>query len=109
MYLDNLALIKIFLSTNLIASWPEIGRYGIRLRTPIGSFGNPFELTFHNLIRSPSVGLQMLLVSVILYCIIGHLDKCIKNLKTCKSICLTKVSNLYFKQPRAQVLKSKIF
>jgi hypothetical protein len=66
MYLDNLTLINFSLSTNLIASWPKIGRYGIRLRTLIGNFGNPFELTFHNLIRSPSMGLQMLLVSVIL-------------------------------------------
>jgi hypothetical protein len=107
--LDNLALINFSLSTNVTTSWLEIGPYGIRLRTPIGSFGNPFELTFHNWIRSLSVGLQMLSVNVILYCIIGHLDKCIKNLKICKLICPTKVSNLSFKQPRAQVLKSRIF
>jgi hypothetical protein len=56
MYLDSLTLINFSLSTNLTASWPKIGRYGIKFKTPVCSFENPFELTFHNWIRGPFRG-----------------------------------------------------
>jgi hypothetical protein len=79
-YLDNLTLINFSLCTTLIASWPQIGRYGTRLGTLGASFGDPFTLVFHNWIVGPSMGLQMLLVSEVLYYIIGQLDESTKNL-----------------------------
>jgi len=50
-------LINFSLSINLTSSWPQIGRYGIRLGTLIGSFGDPLALTFHNWIKGVSMGL----------------------------------------------------
>jgi hypothetical protein len=101
MYLDSLIVTKFSFSTNLTTSWPKIGRYGIKLKTPINSFGNPSALTFHNWIRGPFMGLQMLSISETLYYIINQLDESTKKFKRCKSICPTKVSKLSFKQPRA--------
>jgi hypothetical protein len=70
-YLNNSTMINFFLSTNLIASWPQIGRYGTRLETLIGSFGDPSELVFHNWNASPFMGFQTILISETLYYIIG--------------------------------------
>jgi hypothetical protein len=100
MYLDYLTLINFSLSTNLIASWPQIGRYGIWLGTLVGNFGKPYALTFHNWIGSSFVGLQTLLVGETLYYITGQPDESTKNLKRCISVCLTKVSKPFFRQPK---------
>jgi len=100
MYLDSLALIIFSLSTNLIASWPQIGRYGIGLGTLIGSFGDPSALAFHNWIGGTLMGLQTLLVGETLYYITNQPKESTKNLKRCIPICPTKVSRPSFKQPR---------
>jgi len=70
--LGNLTLITFSLSIDLNASWPQIMRYGIRLGIPIGSFGDPLGLVFHNLVGGPSIRLQTLFVGETLYCIIGQ-------------------------------------
>jgi hypothetical protein len=57
MYLDSPELINFTLSTNFNASLPQIGCYITRLGTPIGNFGESFGLTFHNLIKGPSIEL----------------------------------------------------
>jgi len=54
------------------------------------------------------MGLQTLLASEILYYITSQPNESTKNLKRCKLVCPTKVSRPSFKQPRTQVLKSKI-
>jgi hypothetical protein len=56
-YLDSLELKNFSLSIDFNASLPQIGHYKIRLGTPIGNFGELFGLYFHNLIKSPSIGL----------------------------------------------------
>ncbi len=105
MYLDSLELINFFLSTNLNASLPQIGWYRIGLGTLVGNFVEPFELTFHNLIRGPSIGLHTRSVGETLYCIIGQPEELTKNLNRCISVCLTNISKPSFKQPRTQDLK----
>jgi len=57
MYLDSPELINFTLSTNFNASLPQIGCCRTRLGTPIGNFGESFGLTFHNLIKGPSIKL----------------------------------------------------
>jgi hypothetical protein len=57
MYLDKLKFINFSLSINLDASLPQIGWYRIGLGILLGNFGETFKLAFHNLIRSPSIGL----------------------------------------------------
>jgi hypothetical protein len=80
-YLDNLALINFSLSTNLIASWPQIGQYGTKLRTLVGNFEDPKTLAFHNWIGGALMELQMLLVGETLYYIIGQPKESTKNQK----------------------------
>jgi len=94
---------------NLDTSLPQIGQYGTWLRTPIGNFGDPSRLAFHDLINGASMKLQTGSVGETLYYIIGHPDESIKNLNRCISICPTKVPKSSFKQPRTQDLKSRIF
>jgi hypothetical protein len=79
---------------------PQIKPYGTWLGTPIGNFGGPSGLTFHNLIGGASIKLQIGFVGETLYYIIGDLEKSTKKFKRCISICLTKVSRLSFKRPR---------
>jgi hypothetical protein len=62
---------------DLITSWPLLGRYGIGLWTPIGSFGDPSKLVLHNWIGGPSMGFQMLSVVETLYYIASQQDKSI--------------------------------
>jgi hypothetical protein len=50
-YLDSPTFMNFSLSTNLDASLPQIGRYGIGLGTPMGNFDDPSRLAFHNLIN----------------------------------------------------------
>jgi len=107
-YLNSPTLINFSLSTNLIASWPQIGRYGTRLGTLVSNFGDPSTLTFHNWIGGPSMGLQMISISETLYYIIGQLHESTKNLKICILVCPTKVFKPSFKQLRTHVLKSGI-
>jgi hypothetical protein len=57
-YLDSPNLINFFLSIKLDASLPQIGWYKIRLGTPVGNFGEPFGLAFHNIIDGPFIGLH---------------------------------------------------
>jgi hypothetical protein len=66
-YFDSPALINFSLSHDLTTSWPQIKQYGIGLGTPIGSFGDPSALTFHNWIEGLFVELQMLSVGETLY------------------------------------------
>jgi hypothetical protein len=56
-YLDNPKLINFSLSIDLDTSLPQIRWYRIGLGILISNFGEPFGLAFHNLIRSPSIGL----------------------------------------------------
>jgi hypothetical protein len=93
MYLDNRTLINFSLSTNLIASWPQIGQHGIRLGTLMGSFRKQSTLVFHNWIGVPSVKLQTLSVGEILYCIIGQLDESTNFLKRCILVGQSKINN----------------
>jgi len=78
-YLNNLTLINFSFSIDLNASWPQIGQYGIGLGTPIGNFGDPSTLAFHNWIRGPYVGLQMLSVNETLYCITSQPNESTKK------------------------------
>jgi hypothetical protein len=57
-YLDSLKLINLFLSIDLDTSLPQIGWYRIGLGSPIGNFGEPSGLAFHNLIKGPSIRLH---------------------------------------------------
>jgi hypothetical protein len=57
MYLDSPTLMNFFLFIDLDTSLPQIGQYGIGLGTPIGNFGDPSRLAFHNLISGASIGL----------------------------------------------------
>jgi hypothetical protein len=100
MYLDSLALINFSLSIDLVTSWPQIGQYGTWLGTPVGSFGDPFALVFHNSIGGLSMGVQMLTVGETLYCITSQQNESTKDLKICILICPTKVSEPSFKQLR---------
>ncbi len=109
MYLDSLTLINFSFSTNLTASWPQIERCGTRLGSQVGIFGDPSSLAFHNQIGGPSMGLQMLSIGEILYCITNQPNESTKNLKRCILVRPTKVSTPSFKQPRTHVLKSIIF
>jgi hypothetical protein len=97
-----------FFSMDLNASLPQIGLYGTRLGTPVGSFGDPSKLHFHNFIEGPCVRLQTLYVGKTLYCMIGQLDKSTKKLNKCRLMCPTQVSRPSLKQPTIQVLKSGI-
>jgi len=54
--LDSPEFINFILSTNLYASLPQIGWYRTGLGTPVGKFGKPSRLAFHNLIGGPSIG-----------------------------------------------------
>jgi hypothetical protein len=93
--LDSSTLIKKFLSTDLNASWPQIGQYGIGFGTLVGSFGDPLGLTFHNLIGGLFVGLQMLSMGET-----TQLNKSTRNLKRCIKICPTKVFGPSFNNQR---------
>jgi hypothetical protein len=108
MYLNNPTLTNFSFSTDLNASWPQIGQYGRGLGTLVSNFGDPSILTFHNWIRGLYVGLQMLSVFETLYSITSQPNESTKNLKKCTLICLSKVSKSSFKQLKTQVLKSKI-
>jgi hypothetical protein len=79
MYLENLKFINFSLSTDFNASLPQIGRYKTRLGTPIGNCGELSQLTFHNLIESPSIGFQTGSMRETLYCIITNLTNQQKN------------------------------
>jgi hypothetical protein len=79
------------------------------LGTPIGNFGDPSAVAFHNWIEGLFVKLKTLLINETLYYITGELDKSTKKLKMCISICHIKVSGPSFKQPKTPVLKSVIF
>jgi hypothetical protein len=96
-------------SIDLNASLTQIGLYGTKLGTPIGSFGDPFRLQFHNVIIGPFVKLQTLSMGETLYCMIGQLDKSTKTFSKCISMCPTQVSRPPLKQPTTQVLKFGIF
>jgi len=77
-YLESPKLIKKFLSININASWPQIKCYRIGLGTPIGNFGEPSRLAFHNLIGGPSIRLQTTSTGETMYCIIGQPNKSTK-------------------------------
>ncbi len=96
-YLDSVALMNFSFSTNLNALLPQIGWYGIGLGTPIGSFGDPSKLHFHNLIGNPSIGPQTLFVGETLYCMTSQPNESTKNLNKCILMCPTKVSRTSFK------------
>jgi hypothetical protein len=66
-YLDSPTLMNFSFSIDFNASLPQIGRYGTRLGTPIGNFGDPSKLHFHNLIGGPYVELQTLFVDETLF------------------------------------------
>jgi hypothetical protein len=85
-----------------------IGRYGIRLGTLIGNFGELSRVAFHNLIGGPSIGLQTGSVGETMYFIINQPNESTKNLNRCILICPTNVLKPTFKQPRTQDLKSGI-
>ncbi len=104
-YLDSPALMNYFFSTDLNTSSPQIGQYGTRFGTLVGSFGDPSKFDFHNSTRGSSVGLQTLYVGETLYYMIGQPNESTKNLNKCISMCLTKVSRPFFKQHTTQVLK----
>jgi len=104
-YLDIPKLIKFSFSIDLNASLPQIGWYKTGLRILVGNFGDPFGLTFHNLIRGPSIELHTRSMGETLYCIIGQLKQSTKNLNICILICPTNVSRPSFKQPKTQDLK----
>jgi hypothetical protein len=57
MYLDSPELTNFILSNDFNAAFPQIGHYRTRLGIPIGNFGESFGLTFHNLIKGPSIEL----------------------------------------------------
>jgi hypothetical protein len=71
------------LFTDLDTLLAQIGQYGTWLRTPIGNFGDPFKLIFHNLISGASIKFQTRFMGEILYYIIGHPNKSTKNLNRC--------------------------
>jgi hypothetical protein len=83
MYLDSLTLMNFSLSNDLDTSLPQIGQYRTGLRILVGNFGDPFGLTFHNLISGISIKFQTKYVGEILCCIINHLEESIKNLNRC--------------------------
>jgi hypothetical protein len=108
-HLDSVTLMNYSFSIDLNASLTQIGLYGTKFETPIGSFGDPSRLHFHNVTIGPFVRLQTLYVGETLYCMIGQLDKSTKNLSKCISVCPTQVSKPPLKQPTTQVLKFGIF
>ncbi len=99
-YLNNPTLINFYFSTDLATSRPQIWWYGTGLGTSIYNFGDPSTLGFHDWIKGPSMGLQMISIGETLYYIIGHPNESTKNLKICISICPMKVSKPSFKQQR---------
>jgi hypothetical protein len=50
---------------------------------PLGNFGDPLKLAFHNLIKGAFVGLQTKSMGETLYYIISQTNESIKNLKRC--------------------------
>lgn len=88
-YLNGLILIKFSFSINLNTSLLQIGQYGIRLGSLLGSFHDPFGLSCHNLIGRPSLRLQRRFVGEILYHITSQPNDSMKNLKRSISICPT--------------------
>jgi hypothetical protein len=109
----NLTIWKIlhlwtFFSIDRYTSLPQIRPYGTWHGTPIGNFGGPCGLAFHNLIGSAFIRLQIGSMGETLYSIIGHPKESTKNLNRCISISLTKVWRPSFKQLRTQDSKFKI-
>jgi hypothetical protein len=99
---------NVSLFINLDTSLRQIGQYGTRLGIPLGNFGDPFILFFHNLIGGTSIKLQTRYVGETLYYITGHPNKSTKKLNIYISVCFTKVPRSSFKKLQTQDLKSKI-
>jgi len=100
MYLDSPKFINFTLSIDFDATLLQIGYYRTKLGTLVGNFGESSKLTFHNLLKGPSIKLQTWFVGENLYYIIGQLDKSTKNLNICILVCTTNVLGPSFKQPR---------